>query len=97
MYRSDTALASSAVVRLVAEELVEVAAVRHLAQSGQSAQSYEPLAYLAQGGIDGVLLGLGPQDLGGYRQGLLVNLYRRLHHGHELGLLSMTGDDIIDT
>src|SRR6266699_3403228 len=90
MCRSGTGLASSAVRRLVAEELVEIAAVRHLAQPGQGPQSYEPLAYLAQGGIHGVLLGPGPKDLGGYRQGLLVNLYRRLHHGHGLDLLSMT-------
>src|SRR6266487_2768060 len=90
MYRSGTGLASSAVRRLVGEELVEVAAVRHLAQPGQGAQSYEPLAYLAQGGIHGVLLGPGPEDLGGYRQGLLVNLYRCLHHGHGLDLISMT-------
>src|ERR1017187_4950356 len=82
MYRSGRGPGSLTVGRLVADELIEVAAVGHLAEPGQCTQPHEPLAYLTQSGIHRVLLGLGTKDLSGKRQRVLVNFYWRLHHDH---------------
>jgi hypothetical protein len=57
MCRSSRGRGSPAVGRLVAEELIEVTAVSHLAKPGQSSQPHEPLAHLTQGGVHRVLLG----------------------------------------
>src|ERR1017187_7213990 len=88
-YRSGRGPGSLTVGRLVAEELIEVAAVGHLAEPGQCTQPHEPLAYLTQSGIHRVLLGLSTKDLSGKRQRVLVNFYWRLHHDHVLVLPSI--------
>src|SRR5215469_15111 len=84
MCRSGRGWGSPSVGRLVAEELVEVTAVGHLAKPGQRPQAHESLTYLAECGVHRVLLGLGPKDLRRDGQRLLVDLYRRLRHGHAL-------------
>ena len=62
--------------------LMVINAVGHLAEPGQCPHPHESLAHLAECGVHRVFLRPGPEYLGGYRQGLLVDLYRRLCHGH---------------
>jgi hypothetical protein len=42
----------------VAEEIVEVTLIGHLAEPGQGPQAFQSLASLPEGGVDGVLLRL---------------------------------------
>src|SRR5215467_714913 len=67
---------------LVAGELVEVAAIGHFTELGESTKADQPLADFAESLIDSVLLGLSAKQFGGRRQSLLVYRDRRLEHCH---------------
>ena len=46
-------------------------------------QAFQSLANLPEGGVDGVLLRLGAEDLSGCGQGLFIDLNGRFYHGHD--------------